>query len=71
MRKNLILFFFIFFFTEVLASNEKNIIQNLNSIENLSFDFEQNINGKLENGSCIIQYPKKYFVDIIKEIKKF
>ena len=61
MRKNLILLFFIFFFTEVLASNEKNIIQNLNSIENLSFDFEQNINGKLENGNCIIQYPKKIF----------
>ena len=61
MRKNLILLFFVFFFTEVLASNKKNIIQNLNNIENLSFDFEQNINGKLENGSCIIQYPKKIF----------
>ncbi len=61
MRKNLILLFFVFFFTEVLASNKKNIIQNLNNIENLSFNFEQNINGKLENGNCIIQYPKKIF----------
>ena len=61
MRKNLILLFFVFFFTEVLASNKKNIIQNLNNIENLSFNFEQNINGKIENGNCIIQYPKKIF----------
>ena len=63
MRKNLILLFFVFFFTEVLASNKKNIIQNLNNIENLSFDFEQNINGKSEKGNCILEYPKKIFCE--------
>ena len=31
----------------------------MKGIENVTFDFEQNINGKLENGQCIIQYPKK------------
>ena len=51
--------FLIAFSTIALASTKKNIIQNLKVIENVTFDFEQNINGKLENGQCIIQYPKK------------
>ena len=28
---------------------------------NISFNFEQNINGKIENGDCVIQYPKKIY----------
>ena len=60
-EKKFLSLFFIFFLTDVLASDKENIIQNLNNIENLSFDFEQNINGKLENGNCTIQYPKKIF----------
>ena len=27
----------------------------------MSFNFEQNINGNLENGNCTIEYPKKIF----------
>ena len=61
MKKKILSLFFIFFLTNVLASDKENIIQNLSSIENLNFDFEQNINGKLENGKCTIQYPKKIF----------
>ena len=41
--------------------NKENIINNLKNINNLSFNFEQNINGKIENGNCIIEYPKKNF----------
>ena len=51
--------FLIAFSTIALASTKKNIIQNLKEIQNVTFDFEQNINGKLENGQCTIQYPKK------------
>ena len=29
--------------------------------ENISFNLEQNINGKIENGNCTIKYPKKIF----------
>ena len=39
----------------------KNIINKLKDVENISFDFEQNINGKIENGNCTIKYPKKIF----------
>ena len=51
----------IFFSTKALGSIKDNIIQNLKEIENVRFNFEQNINGKIENGNCIIEYPKKIF----------
>ena len=53
--------FLIFFSSLAFASLKNNIVQNLENIENLSFNFEQNINGKIETGNCIIQYPKKIF----------
>ena len=55
------LFALIFFVSsfEAIASVKLNIINKLKDIENISFDFEQNINGKIENGSCVIKYPKK------------
>tara|TARA_B100001057_G_C22838669_1_gene946171 strand:+ start:184 stop:732 length:549 start_codon:yes stop_codon:yes gene_type:complete len=61
MKKNFLFLFFIFYFTNALASDKQNIIENLSNIENLTFKFEQNINGKIEKGNCIIQYPKKIF----------
>ena len=39
-------------------------------IENISFDFEQNINGKIENGNCIIEYPKKIYCEYNLSNKK-
>ena len=66
-------YFFIFIFLILLSSgqadNKKKIINNLQDIENLNFKFEQNINGKIENGSCTIQYPKKIYCKYIKNNK--
>ena len=53
------IFIYLFFFSNSQADNKDKIIENLESTKNLSFKFEQNINGKIENGNCIIQYPKK------------
>tara|TARA_B100000003_G_C10881322_1_gene351331 strand:- start:100 stop:648 length:549 start_codon:yes stop_codon:yes gene_type:complete len=61
MKKIFLILFFLFISNNAIANIKKNIISNLKNIENLSFDFEQNINGKIENGNCIIQYPKKIF----------
>ncbi len=44
-----------------LASIKENIINNLIMTKNFSFIFEQNINGKVESGKCVIEYPKKIF----------
>ena len=63
--------FLIFIFA--LNSNaeiKKNIIQNLNETKNLDFTFEQNINGKIENGNCTIEYPKKIFCKYSKSKNK-
>ena len=43
------------------ANIKENIILNLKNIENINFNFEQNINGKIESGNCTVQYPKKIF----------
>ena len=43
------------------TSFKNNIIQNLKNINNVTFNFEQNINNKIESGICIIQYPQKIF----------
>ena len=58
--------FFIFFFlldANSFASNKEKIITNLNNTKNLNFEFEQNINGKIEKGNCVIEYPKKIYCE--------
>ena len=49
---------------KTLASTKQNIIQNLKDTQNVSFNFEQSINGKTENGNCKIKYPKKNILQI-------
>ncbi len=61
MKKIFLIIFFIVSVNNVSASIKDNIINKLKDIENISFNFEQNINGKIENGNCIIEYPKKIF----------
>ena len=55
--------------SNVQASNRDKIIENLQNTKNLNFDFEQNINGKIEFGNCTIQYPKKIFCKYQKNNK--
>ena len=41
----------------------------MKNTENLNFKFEKNINGRIENGNCIIQYPKKIYCKYFKNNK--
>ncbi len=61
MINKLIFFFLLFSITEASAKIKERIIQNLEATNNLTFNFEQNINGKTENGHCAISYPQKIF----------
>ena len=61
MKKYLYILFVIFFASKTSANIKENIILNLKNIENINFDFEQNINGKIEKGNCTIEYPKKIY----------
>ena len=61
MKKYFLILFLMLFSNSVLAEIKDKIIQNLSNTDNLSFDFEQNINGKIENGNCKVKYPKKIY----------
>ena len=57
----LLIFVFTFLSFNSNADNRNEIIENLNNTSNFSFEFEQNINGKIESGNCTIEYPKKMY----------
>ena len=61
MKKFLFIYFIFSLNNIALGAIKEGIINNLVNTKNLSFNFEQNINGKIETGKCIIEYPKKIF----------
>jgi len=61
MKKYFLILFLILFSNNTLAEIKDKIIQNLKDTDNFSFDFEQNINGKVENGNCKVKYQKKIY----------
>ena len=61
MKKYFLILSLILFSNNVLAEIKDKIIQNLSDTDNFSFDFEQNINGKIEKGNCKVKYPKKIY----------
>ena len=65
-----IVFIFYFLISSAYADNREKIIERLKNTSSLNFEFEQNINGKIENGSCIIKYPKKIFCKYKKSNNK-
>jgi outer membrane lipoprotein-sorting protein len=62
-------FIFIILISNTQASDKDKIIENLQNTKNLNFNFEQNINGKIESGNCTIQYPKKIYCKYFKNNK--
>ena len=65
------LIFFLLISSSLSNAGIKNkIVQNLNNTKNLDFRFEQNINGKIENGNCTIEYPKKIFCEYARSNNK-
>ena len=69
MIKYVVIFFFILTINSSAEIKEK-IIKNLKETNNLDFKFEQNINGKIENGNCTIEYPKKIFCEYARSNNK-
>ena len=59
--RNILILILISITSNSFAEIKDKIIQNLEDTTNISFNFEQNINGKIENGDCVIQYPKKIY----------
>jgi outer membrane lipoprotein-sorting protein len=63
MLKYLYTFILFFLITNSNANNKENITNNLKNTKNINFEFEQNINKKIEKGNCTVQYPKKIFCE--------
>ena len=65
-------FFLLFFFLLSIANadNRDKIIKKLKNTYSISFSFEQRISDKIENGDCIIKYPKKIFCKYKKSNNK-
>ena len=61
MINKLIFLFLLFSIVEASANVKERIIKNLETTNNLTFNFEQNVNGKTENGHCALSYPQKIF----------
>ena len=70
MLKCIFFYICIILITNSSSSNKEKIIENLKNTKNLDFNFEQNINGKIENGNCTIEYPKKMFCEYAKSNNK-
>ena len=69
-KKILCFFLFLNFFNYSYASVENKIINNFKKIDNISFNFKQIINDEIEEGNCIIQYPKKIYCNYDNVKKK-
>ena len=63
------LFITLILISNAQATNKDKIIENLKNTDNLNFEFEQNINGKVESGNCTIEYSKKIFCKYKKNNK--
>ena len=70
MFRYIVIVFYLALITSSQASNKEEIVRNLKEIKNLDFKFEQNINGKIENGNCTIEYPKKIFCEYARSNNK-
>ena len=70
MLKYFSLLFLFFFISDSNAEFKDKIIKNLKNTNNLDFKFEQNTNGKIENGHCTIEYPKKIFCEYARSNRK-
>ena len=72
MKKYLIFFFILFFNLSANSSSNQEIISHLEKINSLEFKFIQKIdNNNIEQGECIILYPKKIlckYYDIYNKI---
>ena len=70
MLKFKVILFLLILITNSSANNKDRIIENLKNTKNLHFNFEQNINGEIENGNCTIEYPKKIFCKYLRSNNK-
>jgi len=63
MLRVLVIFFILNFYNSAFSSVKEEIISQMQSTNNLSFNFIQTVEDKNESGKCIIEYPKKIYCE--------
>ena len=58
-KKFLLILFIILFSSSLSASQKDQIVDQLNKLNSLEFTFNQIVNEKIENGSCLLEFPGK------------
>ena len=61
MFKVVIILLVLSYYNPTFSSPKNEIISQMRLTNTLSFNFIQSIDGRKENGSCVIKYPKKIF----------
>ena len=61
---------FILLSANLYASEKNQIVNQLNNLSSLEFTFNQIINDKVENGSCLLEFPGKLKCDYFDDKKK-
>jgi len=69
-KKTIIILIILNFNINAKASIKDEIIFSFKKIKNISFNFKQTIDEEIEEGSCIIKYPKKIFCSYDNSKKK-
>ena len=58
-KKFFLVLFIILFSSNLSASQKDQIVDLLNKLNSLEFTFNQMVNEKIENGSCLLEFPGK------------
>ena len=70
MLRIIIVFVILNFYNPALTSMKEDIISKMQITNNLSFNFIQTVDEKSESGMCILEYPKKFIVNMMEQIKR-
>ena len=57
--KAIIFLSFYLLFTNSVAADKSKIINKLNSLDNIQFNFTQKTNERVEKGKCVLAFPSK------------
>jgi outer membrane lipoprotein-sorting protein len=70
MLRIIIIFITLNFYDPAQTSIKEDIISKMKTTNNLSFNFIQTVDNKSENGTCILEYPKKIYCEYSGANKK-
>tara|TARA_B110000495_G_scaffold102508_1_gene88581 strand:+ start:175 stop:729 length:555 start_codon:yes stop_codon:yes gene_type:complete len=70
MFRIIIIFIMLNIYNPALTAIKDDIISKMKTTNNLSFNFIQTVDNKSENGTCILEYPKKIYCEYSGANKK-